>query len=108
MTIDAGHEDVDEASHNAAGVLDGLMATQLDGAGAEELGVTAEVGHGRLEGDAGTGGHLLEDHAEGLVLQQVRVLAALLDEPLHGDGQIYHAEQLFFCEVVGVDVIFDH
>ena len=94
--------------HDAPGVLDGLVAAQLDGAGAEELGVAAQVGHGRLEGDAGAGGHLLEDHAEGLVLQQQRVLAALLDELLHGDGEVHHAEQLLLGEVVGVDVILDH
>ena len=108
MTIDAGHEDVDEASHDAAGVLDGLVAAQLDGAGAEELRVAAQVGHGRLEGDARAGGHLLEDHAQRLVLQQERVLAALLDEPLHGDGEVHHAEQLLLGEVVGVDVVLDH
>ena len=105
VTVNASHHDVEQRAHNASGVAQGLVTAELDGAGTEELGVTAEVGHGSLEGDAGTGGHLLEDHAEGLVLQQVRVLAALLDEPLHGDGQIYHAEQLFLCEVVGVDVI---
>ena len=108
VAVDAGHEDVDEASHDAAGVLDGLMAAQLDGAGAEELRVAAEVGHGRLEGDAGAGGHLLEDHAEGLVREQQRVLAALLDEPLHGDGEVHHAEQFLLGGVVGVDVILDH
>ena len=108
VAVDAGHEDVDERPHDAAGVLDGLVAAQLDGAGAEELRVAAQVGHGRLEGDAGAGGDLLEDHAQGLVLQQQRVLAAFLDEPLHGDGQIYHAEQLLLGEVVGVDVILDH
>ena len=108
VAVDAGHEDVDEASHDAAGVLDGLVSAQLDGAGAEELRVAAQIGHGRLEGDAGAGGHLLEDHAQGLVLQQQRVLAALLDEALHGDGEVHHAEQLLLGEVVSVDVILNH
>ena len=105
MAVHAGHEDVDERAHDAGGVLEGLVAAELDGARAEELRMAAQVGHGRLEGDAGAGGHLLEDHAERLVLEDQRVAAALLDHSLHGLRQLDHVEQLFLGEVVGVDVV---
>ena len=105
VAVHAGHEDVEHRAHDARGVLDGLVPAELDGARAEELGVAAQVGHGRLEGDARAGGHLLEDHAERPVLEQMRVAAALLDHRLHGDGQLHHVEQLLLGEVVGVDVV---
>ena len=95
----------DERAHDAGGVLEGLVAAELDGARAEELRMAAQVGHGRLEGDAGAGGHLLEDRAERLVLEDQRVAAALLDHSLHGLRQLDHVEQLFLGEVVGVDVV---
>ena len=54
------------------------MASKLNSAGAVELGMAAEVCHGRLEGDAGARGHLLENHAKRLVLQNQRIAPGLL------------------------------
>ena len=104
MAIDARHKNVDQAAHNAAGVFDGFMASKLNSAGAVELSMAAEVGHGRLEGDAGARGHLLENHAERLVLQNQRIAPGLL-HGLHGARELDHVEELFFGEVVSVDVV---
>ena len=108
VAVDARHHDVEQVAHDAGGVTQGLVATELDGAGAVELGMAAEVGHGRLEGETGAGGNLLEDHAEALVAEQVRIEAALLDGLLHGDAQILDGEDLFLGEIIGVDKILDH
>ena len=55
VTVDTRHDDVEEAPHHARGVLDGLVAAQLDGAGRVELRIAAEVGHGALERQARAG-----------------------------------------------------
>ena len=105
VAVNASHKDVNQAAHDASGVLDGLMAAQLDGARTVELRMAAQVGHSGFERDAGAGGHLLEDHAQRLVLQDLRVAAALFDHGLHRACQLDHVEQLFFGEVVSVDVV---
>ena len=105
VTVDAGHHDVEQGAHNAGGVAQGLMAAQLDGARAVELRMATEVKHGGLEGDAGAGGDLLEDHAQGLVAKEVRIVAVDLDGLLHSDGEILDGENLLLGEVVGVDEV---
>ena len=108
VTVDAGHHDVEQVAHDAGGVAEGLVAAELDGAGAVELGVAAEVAHGGLEGEAGAGGDLLEDHAEALVAEQVRIVAVNLDGLLHGDGEVLDGEDLLGGELVGVDEVLGH
>ena len=104
VTVNASHHDVEQRAHNASGVAQGLVTAELDGARAIELSMAAEVGHGRLEGDAGTRGHLLENHAKRLVLQNQRITPGLL-HGLHGARELNHVEELFFGEVVSVDVV---
>ena len=108
MTGAAGHHDVEQRTHDARGVAKGLVATELDGTRAIELGMPTEVGHGRLEGEAGTGGDLLEDHAKGLVAQQVGVVAVNLDGLLHRKAEVLDGKDLFLGEVVGVDEVLGH
>ena len=108
MTVNAGHHDVEQGAHDASGVAEGLMTTELDGARAVELGVAAKVGHSGLEGETGAGGNLLEDHAKALVAEQVRIIAALLDGLLHGNAEILDGENLFLGEVICVNEILNH
>mgnify|MGYP000897449959 CR=1 FL=1 len=84
------------------------MSAELDGTGTKELGVTAEVGHGGLEGDTCAGRDLLEDHAERLVAKQMGVEAVMLDGLLHGKAKILDGEYLLLGEVVAVDEVFGH
>ena len=105
VTVDAGHHDVEQVAHDAGGVAEGLVSAELDGAGAVELGMAAEVAHGGLEGEAGAGGDLLEDHAEALVAEQVRVVPVDLDGLLHSDGEVLDGEDLLSGEVIGVDEV---
>ena len=108
VTVDASHHDVEQGAHDASGVAEGLVATELDGARAVELGVAAEVGHSGLEGEAGAGGHLLEDHAEGLVAEQVRIIPVDLDGLLHGQAEILDCQNLILGEIVSVDEVLGH
>ena len=55
VTVDASHHDVEQRAHDAGGVAEGLVAAELDGPGAEELGMAAEVAHRGLERDARAG-----------------------------------------------------
>ena len=105
VAVHAGHEDVDERAHDAGGVLEGLVAAQLDGARAEELRMAARGRSWPSRRRCGAGGHLLEDHAERLVLEDQRVAAALLDHQPSWTAPLDHVEQLFLGEVVGVDVV---
>lgn len=52
----------------------------------------------------GARGHLLENHAERLVLQDQRIAPGLL-HGFHGARELDHVEELFFGEVVSVDVV---
>ena len=105
VTVDASHHDVEERAHDASGVAEGLVTTELDGARAIELSVAAEVGHSGLEGKTGASGNLLEDHAEALVAEQVRIITVDLDGLLHCQAKILDSHDLLFGEVVGVDEI---
>ena len=106
VTVDARFEDVQQAAHNAGRVLDGLVPAQLDGAGRVELARAAEVGHGALERQARAGGHLLEDHAQRLMFQQLGVVPGL-HAALEHARQLDHVEQLVLREIVGIEKILD-
>ena len=60
----AGHDGVDQPAHHTGRVGHGLVAAQVDLAGAQVLGVAAQLGHAGLEADAGARGGLLEDHRQ--------------------------------------------
>ena len=105
---DARHDHIDQPREHPARVADGLVAAELDHAGAEILRVTAELTHGRLERHARAGARLLEDHAEVLVFHQ-RGIIPLRDGALDGQRQLDDVQQLLPGEVVGVDkVLFVH
>ena len=104
---DPGHHHVHQIAQHAAGVLDGLVAPQLDHAGAQILGVAPQLAHGRFKGHPCPGGGLLKDHAQVHVPQQRRVIAAP-DGILDGQAQLDHVQQLPGRKVVGVDKILDH
>ncbi len=108
VAVDARHHDVEQVAHDAGGVAERLVAAKLDGAGAVELCVAAEVGHRGLEREARAGGDLLEDHAQALVAQQMRVVTILLDGGLHGHGELLDGEDLLLGEVDGLDIVFGH
>ena len=56
--------------------------------GVQEEGVAAELEHADLEGDPGAGRALLEDHRQGLALEQaVRLAALLLGLQLAAEGE---------------------
>ena len=105
VTVNASHHDVEQVAHDASGVAQGLVATELNGARAIELSMAAEVGHSGLEGKTGAGGDLLEDHAKALVTEQVRIITVNLDGLLHCQAKILDSQDLLFGEVVGVDEI---
>ena len=100
----ASHDDVDQLRQNLTGVTDGLVATQLDHAGSEVLSVAAHLAHSSLEGDAGTGGGLLEDHTQSLILHQ-RGIVAVLDALLDLQGQFDDVQQFLLGEITGVDKV---
>ena len=104
---DAGHDDIHQAGNNTAGVLDRLVAAKLDHAGPEILRVAAELLHGGLKRAAGTGGGLLEDHAERHALHE-RGIVAGADGLLDGDGQVDDVHQLFLGKVIYGEKIFFH
>ena len=108
VTVDASHHDVEQGAHDASGIAEGLVTAELDGARAVELSVAAEVGHSGLEGEAGAGGDLLEDHAEGLVAEQVRIIPVDLDGLLHGQAEILDCQNLILGEIVSVDEVLGH
>ena len=108
VTVHAGHHDVEQGAHDAGGVAQGLVAAELDGARAVELRMAAQIGHGRLEGEAGAGGDLLEDHAKALVAEQVRVVPVNLDGLLHGETEILDRQDLLLGELIGVDEVLGH
>jgi hypothetical protein len=67
----------------------------------------AQFCHGHLEGDARPGGGFLEDHCQRSILEQFG-RAALLVGGLDAAGQLDDIEQLFLCEVLGVDKVTGH
>ena len=74
--------------------------------GRVELARAAEVGHGALERQARAGGHLLEDHAQRLMFQQLGVVPGL-HAALEHARQLDHVEQLVLREIVGIEKILD-
>ena len=104
---DARHDDVHQTGENTAGVLDRLVSAELDHAGPEILRVTAELFHGGLKRAAGTGGGLLEDHAERHALHE-RGIVAGADGLFDGNGQIDDIHQFFLGKVIYGEKILFH
>ena len=111
QVVDADQQAVEVAAQNLGGVSPGLLVGQLHLGGVVELRMAAQLGQAGLEGDAGTGGGVGEDHAEALVLQQLVVALAaiqlmlqiqgLIDEPLLlGLGEIHDAEEVLASQSV--------
>ena len=69
LCVGADHDAVQIAAQNARGILHRLAAADLKVTVGQEQRLTAELIHAGFEGNAGTGGGLLEDHAEALALQ---------------------------------------
>ena len=65
----ADHDAITEPGEHPGGVLHRLAAADLKVTVGQEQRLTAELIHTGFEGNAGTGGGLLEDHAEALALQ---------------------------------------
>ena len=87
MRGDAGDDAVDVAAQDLRGVGETLAALDLQVVDAEEDGLAAELRHTRLEGDAGAGAGVLEDHAERLA-GQVAVRLTRLAQLLQADGGV--------------------
>ena len=66
----AEHGAMDHPAQHARGVLDGFAAAKLDFAGREEDHLAAQLADADLEGDAGAGGGLGEQHGPGLTGQR--------------------------------------
>ena len=69
LRVGADHDAVQIAAQNARSILHRLAAADLKVTVGQEQLLTAELIHTGFEGNAGTGGGLLEDHAEALALQ---------------------------------------
>ena len=69
----ADHNAVAVSVQHPGGVLNGLPPADLTLLAGEEQGVSPQLVHARLEGDAGAGGVLLKDHGQGLALEVVLV-----------------------------------
>ena len=70
LCIGTDHDAVQIAAQNARGILHRLNRDlHLKVTVGQEQRLTAELIHAGFEGNAGTGGGLLEDHAEALALQ---------------------------------------
>src|SRR5262249_28933064 len=93
------------AREDRRGVGDGLAAAELDVARGKKHRESAELEHPGLEGDAGAGRGLLEDHREGLAGERLPVPArGLLDLA----GQVEQPRDLPRGPVLLVDVIAFH
>ena len=80
-------------------VLRALAVGDLRLVGVEEDGVAAELRHARLEGVAGPGRLVQEEHVERLVGEQaVRALCLPVGLQLHGDGhdllELFHVQSI--------------
>ena len=84
----ARHDGVDEAADHAGRVGHRLVAAQVDLAGAQVLGVAAELGHAGLEADARAGGGMLEDHRQACGPRGTGVSGPPPVEGLQGGGQV--------------------
>ena len=86
------HDHIHVARQHTRGIGQGLAPPQLHVGGVEHDRPAAELEHGHLEGDAGTGGGLLEDHgqhgarARGGRLRQPRARACFHGEARVDDG----------------------
>ena len=80
---------IDIAAEHLGGVGDRFAPPQLQIVHAEEERVPAELGHARLEGDAGARAGMLEDHAERFAGQIGMGLAAFV-HPLELGGGFQH------------------
>ena len=69
LCVGADHDAVQIAAQNARSILYRLAAADLKVTVGQEQRLTAQLVHTGFEGNAGTGGGLLEDHAEALALQ---------------------------------------
>ena len=105
LRVGADHDAVQIAAQNAGGILYRLAAADLKVTVGQEQRLTAQLIHASLEGNTGTGGGLLEDHAKALVAEQVRIITVNLDGLLHCQAKILDSQDLLFGEVVGVDEI---
>src|SRR5690606_35089351 len=74
---------------------DRLAAAELDVPGREKEGVPAELEGADLEGDAGAGGALGEDHAERSAGERL----FLIISPLHPGGEVENGMELVAGEV---------
>ena len=69
LRVGADHDAVQIAAQNAGGILYRLAAADLKVTVGQEQRLTAQLVHTGLEGNAGTGGGLLENHAEALAFE---------------------------------------
>ena len=95
VIVGADHDAVEVAREHARGVADRLAPAELDVAGGEEERVSAELEGADLEGDAGAGAALGEDHPQRLAGERLVGVVA----PLHAGGEIEDGEQLGAGEV---------
>ena len=70
VAVSADHHGVHHGGNDAGRVGDGLPAPQLAVPRRQEQRVTTQLRHARFEGHPRSGGRLLENHGQGLVLQR--------------------------------------
>ena len=94
----ADHNTTEVTGQNARGVLNRLAAADLKIAGRKEQRLTAELVHTGLKGNACSCGGLLEDHTEGLTLENV-VRNTVLLLVLELVGKVQNVDDLFSAEI---------
>ncbi len=98
MGVGTDHHHIEHARQHDGAVADRLATAQLGVARGQEDGLAAELDHAGLERHAGTGGGLLEDHAQHAVFQRLEQHASLA-QVLQLDAAADHPEQFVGGEV---------
>jgi hypothetical protein len=84
----ADHDRIDVARQDLGGVADGLGAAELHFGAGQEQRLAAELAHADIEGDAGAGRGLFEDHRQHLAGERLVALPGL-EGLLAGNGVVH-------------------
>ena len=101
VVVGADHDAVDVARQHAGGIGDRLPAADLDVLAGEEERPAAQLVGADLEGDAGAGGRLGEDHRQRLASQGGLPIGA----GFHPLGEVEELLDLFAAEIGDLEEI---